>query len=249
MCMQTAYAIGTNDLILDNPLRKYVLKVRDLPEEDRPREKLLRQGPGALSIHELLAIILMSGTRSEDVMGMAQRILTEYGERNIFAATDSKMLSEHLSIPESRAMQIVAVGELGRRFFRNTRNGAPVIRTAKDVFEHVTDMRRLQKEHLRGLYLNAHYQIVHDETISIGTVDSNIVRPREVFRPAIAYGAAGVILVHNHPSGNLTPSDSDRHITRQILHAGQLLGIDLVDHVIVTADAFASVLEGEEEKA
>jgi len=243
----TTYAIRNNDLVLDNRLDQYVFKVRDLPAELRPREKLLQQGPAALSIQELLAIVFVTGTKSEEVLTMANRILAEYGERNVLNAADPRALSEQLSIPEGKAMQIVAVGELGRRFFKGSRNGAVVIRTASDVFEHVSDMRRLPKEHLRGLYLNSHYQLVHDETISIGTVDSNIVHPREVFRPAITYGAVGVILVHNHPSGNTEPSLADYSVTAQLREAGKLLGIDLVDHIIVTTTSFASVLASDGE--
>lgn len=245
--METLYALEDHTIILDNPLKQYVLKVRDLPERDRPREKLIEHGPATLSIHELLAVVLMTGTKSEEVLTMATRILREYGERNVLSATDVRMLSETLSIPEGKAAQIVACGELGRRFFKGSRNGAPVIRTAQDVFEHVVDMRNLAKEHLRGLYLNGHYQLVHDEVISIGTVDTNLVHPREVFRPAIATAAAGIILVHNHPSGKTEPSGSDRIVTKQIADAGRLLGIDLVDHVIVTADSFRSLLTGETE--
>ncbi|HEY4488916.1 MAG TPA: DNA repair protein RadC [Candidatus Paceibacterota bacterium] len=241
--MTTAtYTIRNNDLVLDNHFGQYVLKVRDLPAEMRPRERLLQQGPGALSVQELLAIIFVTGTRSEEVLTMTNRIMTEYGERNVLNAPDPRVLSEQLAIPEGKAMQIVAVGELGRRFFKGTKNGAPVIRTASDVYNHVFDMRQLPKEHLRGIYLNSHYQLVHDETISIGTVDSNLIHPREVFRPAITYGAVGVILVHNHPSGNTEPSLADHSVTGQLIEAGKLLGIDLVDHVIVTSDAFASVL-------
>jgi DNA repair protein RadC len=150
---------------------------------------------------------------------------------------DPKALATDLDIPMVKALQIVACGELGRRYFRRTKDGAPVIRTAKDVFEHVVDMRNLSKEHLRGLYLNTHYQLVHDETISIGTIDANIVHPREVFRPALAHSAAAVILVHNHPSGNAEASAADREITRQLSEAGILLGIDLIDHVIVTSES------------
>jgi DNA repair protein RadC len=239
--MTTEYSLQDHTQVLDNPLQQYVLRVRDLPEVDRPREKLLRDGPTALSVHELLAVVFMSGTRSEEVLMMATRILNEYGDRNILFATDVVRLSEDLGIPEGKAAQIVACGELGRRYFKGSRDGAPIIRTAADVFAHTVDMRNLRKEHLRGLYLNAHYQLVHDEVISIGTIDSSIVHPREVFRPAIAHGAAGVILVHNHPSGRLEPSSSDRLVTQQLRDAGRLIGIDLVDHVIVTAEAYASV--------
>ena len=116
-----------------------------------------------------------------------------------------------------------------------------VVRTAEDVFEHAKDMRGLPKEHLRGIYLNAHYKVIHDEVISIGTVDTNIVHPREVFKPALEYSAAAVILAHNHPSGELEASPADVAVTRQLVEAGRMLGIPLIDHVIVTREGFRSV--------
>ncbi len=222
--------------------KRYILTIRDLPREEKPREKLLTYGPAALSIQELLAVVLMTGTTKEGVLEMTDRIMQEYGERSVLTATDANALASDLSIPITKAAQIIACGELGRRFYRRNRNGAPVIRTAEDVFAHTVDMRNFTKEHLRGLYLNTHYQLVHDETISIGTIDANIVHPREVFRPALAYSAAAVILVHNHPSGNAEPSTADITITNQLRDAGRLLGIDLIDHVIVTADSFTSIM-------
>jgi DNA repair protein RadC len=221
--------------------KQYVLTIRDLPREEKPREKLLDYGPGALSVDELLAVILVTGTKKEGVLEMTHRIMQEYGERSVLSATDAKTLSADLDIPITKATQIIACGELGRRFYRRSKNGAPVIRTAEDVYAHTVDMRNFTKEHLRGLYLNAHYQLVHDETISIGTVDASIIHPREVFRPALAYSAAAVILVHNHPSGNAAPSDADIAITHQLREAGKLLGIDLIDHIIVTFDTFISI--------
>jgi DNA repair protein RadC len=221
--------------------KRYQLTIRDLPIEEKPREKMLTYGPGALSIQELLAVVLMTGTTKEGVLEMTSRIMQEYGERSVLAATDANVLSTDLSIPITKAAQIIACGELGRRFYKRNRNGAPVIRTAEDVYAHTLDMRNFTKEHLRGLYLNTHYQLVHDETISIGTIDASIVHPREVFRPALAYSAAAVILVHNHPSGNPEPSAADVAITTQLRDAGRLLGIDLIDHVIVTADTFTSI--------
>lgn len=251
-----SYAINSAVFVLDRPPimtsilktystrmadRQYVLPIRDIPAEDKPREKLLANGPGMLTPQELLAVVIGLGTRKEDVLSMTARILREYGEKSIFAQTDANALANDLDIPLTKAMQIVAAGELGRRFFNRSHNGSPVIRTAREVFEYVTDMRTLPKEHLRGIYLNAHYQVVHDEVISIGTVDANIVHPREVFRPALASNAAAVILVHNHPSGILCPSSEDIAMTRQIAEAGTFMGIALVDHVIVTANGFISV--------
>lgn len=221
--------------------KRYTLAVRDLPGNEKPREKLRARGPEALPLAELLAVVFGQGTRKEEVLAMATRITREYGERSIFSQKDAEAMSRDLDIPIVKAMQIVAVGELGRRFFARERNGASVIRTARDAFEYVADMRSLNKEHLRGIYLNAHYQVIHDETISIGTVDANIVHPREVFRPALSCSATAVILAHNHPSGILTPSKEDRVVTSQIVAAGKLIGIELVDHIIVTAKGFASV--------
>lgn len=241
--MLSGYMLRSNPLVLDNPSKRYILTIRDLPDNERPREKLLSRGPSALTPQELLAIVLEKGTRKEGVLEMTKRIVREYGERNVFVNTNVQALAKDLDLPVGKAMQIVAVGELGRRFFNGTYNGAAVIRTAKDAFEYTADMRTLKKEHLRGIYLNAHYQVVHDEIISIGTVDANIVHPREVFRPAIAVSAVGVILVHNHPSQILGPSVEDRRVTRQIKEAGALIGIELIDHLIVSVGGFKSVAD------
>jgi DNA repair protein RadC len=142
-------------------------------------------------------------------------------------------MAEELDIPEAKTVQIVACAELGKRFFQKNTEGAAVLRTAKDVADYAYDMQHLTKEHLRGIYLNSHYQVIHDEVISIGTVDTNMVHPREVFRPAVAYGAVAVILVHNHPSGILKPSQADIEVTEHLIQAGKLMGIQVVDHVIV----------------
>lgn len=228
-----------NDLILDG--RKYVLRIRDLPESDKPREKMLLQGIDALTIGELLAVILSTGTVKEDVMSMAHRVVKEYGELSVMSARNPADLSSDLDIPLGKAQQIVAAIELGRRFFQKNATGAAVIRTAKDVYEYTANMRDLPREHLRGLYLNAHYKIIHDEVLSIGSIDSNIIHPREVFKPALEYSAAAVVLVHNHPSGVTAASRQDIVVTEQIVSAGRILGIDLIDHVIVAKEGFESV--------
>ena len=172
---------------------------------------------------------------------MANRIIQEYGERSIMSQKDPNVLSSELNIPIGKATQIVAAAELGRRFYSKNDNGAPTIRTARDVFEYAQDMKSLSKEHLRGIYLNTHYKLIHDEVISIGTLDANIVHPRDVFRPALERAAAAVILVHNHPSGVVKPSGEDVRVTEQIIKAGMIIGIDVVDHVIVTRNSFMSI--------
>ncbi len=239
--MGSSYTLMDVPSIVGAPDKHYVIHMRDLPPSEKPRERLHTLGPTALSPVELLSVILGVGTRKEGLLSMTARIVREYGERNVFSQTDVAALAVDLSIPEGKAAKIVAVGELGRRFFAREQNGAAILRRAHDAFEYVTDMRALLKEHLRGLYLNTHYQVIHDETISMGTVDANMVHPREVFRPAIACAAVAVILVHNHPSGVLTPSTEDILITRRVREAGKLLGIELVDHVIVTREGFISI--------
>lgn len=237
------YALRDNDLLLDasGEGKKYVLKIRDLPQESKPRERLLAGGPGSLSSHELLAVVLNTGTKKEGVLAMASRVLKEYGERTLAGATNPAQLAKELDIPLGKALQLVACAELGRRFFKMRQGGLPVVRTAKDAYRYFREMESLPKEHLRGIYLDTHYRVIHDEVISIGTINANIIHPREVFKPAIEYGAAAVVLAHNHPSGITKPSQADIDVTRQLVEAGKMLGINLIDHIIIGRNSFASV--------
>jgi DNA repair protein RadC len=238
--MQT-YAIRPNIKFLDRTYREYPLTIHDLPSEDKPREKLIASGPSALGIKELLTIVLITGTTKENILEMSDRIIRDYGEKSILAERDPSKLRDELDIPIVKACQIVACGELGRRFYDRSESGFVTIRNAKDVFDYFQDMRNLPKEHLRGLYLNSHNRILRDEVISIGTVNSNMIHAREVFRPAIECNAAALILAHNHPSGEAMPSKEDVDITADLVRAGKILGISILDHVIITKDSFASV--------
>lgn len=241
------YKHKTNPLILSGVVgkkeRSYTMLFRDLPKEDRPKEKLDSLGVSSLSIAELIAIILNTGTKKEDVLAMSSRVMKEYGEKSLLTQTDPKKVASDLHIPIGKTMQIVASVELGRRLFEKKNGFGKTLRTAQDVFEHTKDMRELPKEHLRGIYLNTQYKIIHEEVLSIGTIDANIVHAREVFRPAIERSAAAVILVHNHPSGNTLPSKADKDVTSQIKEAGEIIGIPLLDHVIVTMSGYKSALE------
>jgi DNA repair protein RadC len=243
--MSTTYTLTNHDLLLDeqviNSIKPYVLKIKDMPSEDKPREKLSKYGPSALSVAELVAVVLATGTKKEDVMSMASRIIRDYGERTLSSQSDAALLARELNVPLVKALQIVACAELGRRFYDRREHGLEIIRTAKDVFNYLKDLRSLPKEHLRGLYVNTHHRLIHDEVISIGTINSNLIHPREVFKPAIEYGAAAVILAHNHPSGIITPSAADIEITRRVVEAGKIIGIPLVDHVIIGKNKFVSI--------
>lgn len=223
----------------------YVLRLRDMDMGDKPRERLMKLGPGELSMTELVAILLNVGTRREEVLAMARRILKEYGERAILNETDPSRLSMALNIPLTKACQLVAGLELGRRFYQ-TRAGRPVvIRTATQAFIHFSGMADMQKEQLRALYLGSRYQLLREEVVSVGSLTANIVHPREIFQPAIVYGAVAIIIAHNHPSGSLEPTESDLEVTRQLVDAGKLLGIELLDHLIIAGEAYASMMEQE----
>lgn len=237
---QSVYRILDNDIVFDNRDKEYVLRVKDLADEDKPRERLIKYGPEALSSPELLAIVLNVGTRKEGVLSMTSRVLKEYGEKGIISQTNPKILEKELNVPLTKACQIVACFELGKRFFK--KNGGSVsIRTARQAYEYLSDMRNLPKEHLRGLYLSSRHKLIHDEVISVGTLTSNIVHPREVFRPALEYSAAAVIIAHNHPSGSTEATKADIDVTRQIVEAGKILGIDILDHLVIAKNRFASV--------
>jgi DNA repair protein RadC len=222
--------------------KTYILKVKDMPVESKPREKMLLSGPTSLSLIELLAVVLVTGTKKEDVMSIAQRVVKEYGESALSSTgRGAAALSTELDIPLSKACQIIAAGEIGRRLFDKNPSGLATIRTPEDVYAYVKDMHNLPKEQLRGLYLDTHHKVIHDEVLSIGTINASMIHPREVLKPAIEYGAAAFILVHNHPSGVCVASESDIKITEQIIMGGKVLGIALLDHVIVARDTFSSV--------
>ena len=231
-----------NDVVVGEQPGQYVVRVRDMEYREKPREKMLAYGPSDLSDAELVAVLLGVGTRKEEVMTMARRVLKEYGERSIINETNPQRLSEALQIPITKACQVVACCELGRRFF-DTRAGQPVyVRTAEQAFEHLRSMSTLQKEQLRGLYLNSRYQVIHEEIISMGSLTANIVHPREVFRPAIEHGAVALVVAHNHPSGSLEPTLADHEVTSQLSATGKILGIDLLDHLIIGHDTYISIV-------
>jgi len=223
--------------------RSYGIKVKELPEEKKPREKLIRYGPDVLRIPELVSIILNTGYRDENVLELSQRIIKEYGSKAIASEKNVGRIMETLGIPIVKACQIVACFELGRRFFQEQPGKMPAIRGPEDVFVYLEDMKKLKKEQFRGLYLNARNKVIHDEVISIGTLTANLVHPREVFQPAIEYLACGVIVAHNHPSGDPDPSEDDLEITRKLASVGKTMDIELLDHIIIGSKRYVSLKE------
>lgn len=217
-------------------------QINDLAEDKlKPREKLLKKGAQALDSSELLAIVLNTGTKKEDVFTMADRILQEYGNQILAKQNDPQLLAESMQIPLVKACQVIACFELGCRFYKKNNCGRLIIRSAKQAFEYLKDMRHLPKEQLRGLYLNSRYQLIHDEIISLGSLTANIIHPREVFKPAIVNSAAALIIAHNHPSGSVKPTATDIKVTRQLKEAGNMLSIALLDHIIIAKNKYSCI--------
>lgn len=242
--LDKTYQFTDHDRLETDGSPRYVMRVRDLELPDKPREKLLSAGPSVLSMAELVAILWGVGTKKEEVLTMAQRLLKEYGEQTIRNETDPARLAELLDIPFTKACQIVASLELGRRFYATSVYGQPCyIRTTQQAYLYLEDIGKCPKEQLRGLYLNSRYQVIHDEVISVGSLTANIVHPREVFRPAIEHGAVAVIIAHNHPSGSLEPTQADLDITSQLRAVGDIMGIQLLDHLVVGQASYKSILE------
>ena len=238
----TRYKLRDNDIIMHEAETPYVLRFRDMPDEDKPREKLLKAGAKNLSVAELMAVVLGVGTSKEDVLAMAKRITREYGEKALTNESNPEVLADALEIPLTKACQVVASFEIGRRYFAK-QPGTVYVRQSKQAYEYLKDMGNLRKEQLRGLYLNSRYQVIHEEVISIGSLTANIVHPREVFQPAVEHGAIAIILAHNHPSGRINPTQADLEITQQLIKAGVILGIDIVDHLIITATRHVSLMQ------
>lgn len=218
------------------------MKIKDLPKIERPREKLIAKGAENLKDSELLAILLRTGTIGKNVIEIASQILTKYSKKRLLQMTYAD-LSKISGIDSAKATTLLAAFELSKRALEVNDTNLPVISDAKDAVAQLSDMRGLKKEHLVALYLNAKNQLVHKETISMGTLNANLVHPREVFEPALKYSAEQIIAAHNHPSGDPKPSEDDLEVTKRLTEAGKMMGIELMDHVIVSKNSHFSFKE------
>jgi len=216
------------------------MKIKDLPKVDRPREKLEKYGPEKLTHSELLAILLGTGTKGVNVVELANKILKKFSGDGLSKA-NFKELKNTFGLGSAKACEIVACFELGRRLLQNKKS--VLIMSPEDVWTELKDIRDNKKEHFVVFYLDSRNQEVKREIVSVGSLNANLVHPREVFEPAIRHTAAQIIVAHNHPSGDTEPSDEDLAITKRLVDAGKLLGIELVDHVIVSKTSFLSFKE------
>lgn len=217
------------------------VRIQDIPEEERPRERLIRNGPESLSNAELLGIILRTGSREENVVNLCSRILTEYSIKQLSLANVSRLMQVH-GVGKAKAAQIAAVFELARRLETFVEEPKRKVCSPKDVYTLMyPKMREQKKEKFITLCLDTKNQILREEVISIGSLNASIVHPREVFKSALMESSASVIMVHNHPSGDPSPSREDIMVTEKMVEGGKLLGIDVLDHIIIGEGRYVSL--------
>lgn len=211
-----------------------MMKIKDIPKIDRPREKLIKSGPKFLKDYELLAILLGTGTKGKNVLEIAQGILLNFPKKKLLGLNFDQ-LKKINGIGPAKATQVLSAFEFAKRVLEvDSSNILPTIQTTKDIIAQVSYLREHKKENFVVLYLNSRYELLAKETISVGTLNASLVHPREVFEPAARYFAAQIILAHNHPSGNSEPSEDDLDLTKRIVESGKILGIEVIDHVIIS---------------
>ncbi len=216
-------------------------KLKDIPKVDRPREKFLKKGPDSLSKSELLAILLGSGIKGKNVKELAEQIIKKFGARFLSLSVDD--LLEIQGIGQAKALQIISALELIKRFYLDLSPKENIITSAQNVISLSSDLIDKKKEYIVCFYLNARNVLLKKEVISIGILDKSLVHPREIFGLAVELRAAGVVLVHNHPSGNPDPSEDDKEIVNRIVEAGKIMGINVVDFIIVAEQGVFSFFE------
>lgn len=218
--------------------------IREMPTDERPRERLARRGASSLKTSELLAILFRTGAQNLNAVELAEKMLGKFGSLTALSRASTDELRSFEGVGFAKAVEIQAAFELGRRLASEENLTRPVIKSAKDVARlMMPEMQSLDREHFKILLLNTKNHVIQVHTVSIGSLDASVVHPRECFRPAIAAQAAAVILVHNHPSGDAEPSPEDMSLTRRLMAAGDLLGIKVLDHVIIAGNRHISLVD------
>jgi DNA repair protein RadC len=208
--------------------------IREMPEEERPRERLKRLGAEALKAEELIAILLRTGLKGTSAVQLAQRLMKQFGSLEELARRPLEEVAKVPGVGDAKAIQLKAAFELARRLSRSVRGQARTVSVPADAAAELREeMRLLDREEFRVLLLNTKNVLIKIAGVSRGSLNASIVEPREVFKDAIAASAASMILAHNHPSGDPTPSSEDVAITRRLIKAGEVLGIPVIDHIIL----------------
>lgn len=218
--------------------------MRELPDDERPREKLLRYGARALDNRDLLALLLGTGTRSLSALGLADRLISRFGSfSGVLTASVEELIAQR-GVGIAKATLLVAAAEAARRLAAEPRHFDTPIRSAADVARHMLSlMRRLDREEVWVLLLDVKRRVLGTHLVAVGHLTGAPVHPRELFKEAVRRSAAAVIVVHNHPSGDPTPSPEDWALTQRLRQAGEILGIELLDHVIVGDKSYVSLRE------
>lgn len=212
----------------------YHTKIKDWPPDERPREKLMNLGPEKLSDAELIAILLGSGTGKVTAVDVAKRLLIEYKELNLLSERSIGELKRMKGIGSVKAVKLMAAFEIGRRIASGGNIKKEKIVSPENVADYYTPlMKHLKKEVFKIVLLDSSNQIIKDVEISKGSLNANVVHPREVFKEAVSESAASIILIHNHPSGNAQPSEDDIAVTKKLVEAGKIMGILVCDHIII----------------
>jgi len=219
-------------------------KISRWPEKERPRERLIQQGAHQLTEAELLGILIGKGTKKKTAIDLARELLDRYESlENLFSRSPSELMKVK-GIGSAKAATLSAAFQLVRRIQSQKSKDRPSFKRARDVADYFLPlMKDLRKEVFKILLLNRANRLIKEATISEGTLDASIVHPRDVFREALLESAAGVILLHNHPSGNPAPSEDDIRITKQLVEAGKVMGIKVYDHIILGAEAYRSLAD------
>ena len=222
-------------------MRGPVLSIKEWPPGDRPRERLLRLGAGALSTVELLTLLIGSGNRAYPADEIARRLTVAFPGLRHLAGRGAGDLLRLEGVGAATAARVAAALEIGRRLQQERRERQPALSSPRAVWRHLAlELRDRERERFLALCLNTRNELIREVVISVGSLNASIVHPREVFKPALACSAAGLVIAHNHPSGDPAPSREDRDVTRAISEAGRILDIPLHDHVIIGADSYFS---------
>lgn len=220
------------------------MMIRDVPNSERPRERFVRDGAQSLSNQELIALLLRTGTKQESVLQLAERLISYFDGLRMLKDASIEEITSIKGIGEAKAIQLLAAVEIGRRITNLCYPDRYVIRSPEDCADFcMNDMRFLSQEHFVCIYLNTKNQVLHKQTVFIGSLNASIVHPREVFKEAFRRSAASIICIHNHPSGDPTPSREDIEVTKRLIECGKMIGIDVLDHLIIGEKKYVSLKE------
>jgi len=223
---------------------RYALTIKDLPTDERPRERLVKYGAEALSNAELLAIILRVGTQQYSAIGMAEHLLSRFEGLKGIASAGIEDLSEIKGLGTAKATQIKAMVELGKRLASSTGPSRATIRSPQDAADILMpELRDQPQERFKAIFLNNKTEVLKVRTITIGSMDCSMITPRELFREGLSGNCASVIIAHNHPSGDPMPSKEDIDVSKRLVQAGQMIGIEVLDHVIIGDGRWISLKE------